>query len=126
MNTDEFIIFITEMDPADAPPEILAKLYDHVSSLTKFAKTVSDCATQAAKAGILPGYELKPGRAKPMRWREATLPDAWYERVALSPAQVIKQNLATEKQLMERGLVERPERDVVPVKIGGRDGEEVF
>lgn len=127
MNTDAFIQFLTDMDPADAPPEVIAKLFDNVSSLTKFAKTVADMATQLAQTNELPGYELKKGRTKPLSWIEgAVLPDAWYEKKPITPSQVVTRKLASETTLTKQNFASRPESDMVPVRIGGKVGEEIF
>jgi hypothetical protein len=127
MNTDEFISFAVEMDPRDAPPEVIAKLYEHAAHLTKFAKAVSDRATELAKADALPGYGLKPGNRKPLAWLgDGVYPEAWYERKLLTPTQVVKQDLATEKYLLDAELAHRPEPEAVPVKLDAPAGAEVF
>ncbi len=127
MNTDEFIEFVSSLDPCDAPPEVVAKLYDHVASITKFAAAISARACELAKANELPGYGLKPGSRKALAWAaDGAYPEAWYEKKLLSPTQVVKQNLATEKYLLDAELAKRPDSDVVPVKLDARDGAEIM
>lgn len=127
MNTDELIKFVTEMDPSDAPPEIIAKLYDNVGSITRFAAAVSARANELAKAQMLPGYGLKPGKTCALAWVGlGPFPETWYERNLLSPTQIVKQHLSSEKALTEAGLAARPESDKVPVKLGDKEGNELF
>ena len=127
MNTDEFIQFLTDMDPSDAPPEIIAKLFDNVAHLTKFAKSITDRAHELAKAGELPGYGLKPGNRKALKWQgDGPYPEQWYETKLLTPSQVVVQNLATEKYLLDSELAVRPDPEIVPVKLDALPGSEVF
>lgn len=127
MNTDEFIDYVSNLDPSDAPPEIIAKLFEHVACLTKFAKGVSDRATELAQANALPGYGLKSGNRKPLTWQgDGAYPEQWYEKKLLTPTQVVKQNLATEKYLMDAELAVRPDSDQLPVKLDAKDGAELF
>lgn len=127
MNTDDFIDFISNLDPCDAPPAIVAKLYEHLGSITKFAGAVNARAVELAKASELPGYGMKPGRTCALAWAaDGVYPEPWYEKKLLSPTQVVKQNLATEKYLTDACLALRPPADPVPVKLEGREGNELF
>ena len=127
MNSAEFIDFVSSLDPSDAPPAVIALLFEHVGSITKFAKAVSDRANELAKANELPGYGLKPGNKKPLAWQgDGAYPEAWYEKKLLSPTQVIKQNFATEKYLLDAELAVRPDSEIVPVKLDAPAGAELF
>lgn len=117
MTLDDFIQFITERDPASATPESIAKLLPHVSAIKKFADGISECADQLAKANSLPGYTLGKGRTKPLVWKEGFTNPTWMETKLLSPAQVIKNNLASEATLIKQGWASRPESESVPVPI---------
>jgi hypothetical protein len=124
MTLDDFIQFITERDPAAATPESIAKLFPHVSAIKKFADAVSDCAEQLAKSDSLPGYALGKGRAKPLQWVEGFTNPTWMETKQLSPAQVIKNNLASEAVLTKQGWAVRPESELVPVPIAAERSRE--
>lgn len=127
MNTEDFIEFVSSLDPSDAPPEVIALLFEHVGSITKFAAAVSARANELAKASELPGYGLKPGNRKPLTWLgDGAYPEAWYEKKLLTPTQVIKQNFATEKYLMDAELATRPDSEIVPVKLDAAPGAELF
>lgn len=127
MNTDEFIDFVSNLDPSDAPPEVIAKLFEHVACLTKFAGAVCARANVLAQANALPGYGLKRGSRKPLSWREdVAYPEQWYEKKLRTPTQVVKENLATEKYLVDAELAVRPDSDQVPVKLDAKAGAEIF
>lgn len=127
MNTDEFIDYVSNLDPSDAPPEVIAKLFEHVGCVTKFAAAVSARANELAKAHQLPGYKLTAGSRKALSWQgDGAYPEGWYEKKLLTPTQVVKQNLATEKYLIDAELAVRLVSELVPVKQTAAAGEELF
>lgn len=118
MNTDEALIWFTTMDPAEAPPAIIAKLLPHMPALVKFAESVKERANELARADALPGYGKGTGRAKPMAWVEgADLPAFLFESKPVSPAAAIKAKLVSEETITKHKWAERGESDVVAVKL---------
>ena len=120
MNTDDAIIWFTTMVDRinEAPPEIVAKLLPHCSTLTTFASEIKNKANELAKQDALPGYTKGPGRAKPMDWVEgADLPAFLYEKVLMTPAAAIKAKLVSEDTIKRQKWAVRAESEVVAIKL---------
>jgi hypothetical protein len=120
MNTEQSIIWFTAMVDRthEAPPEIVAKLLPHVSTLKKFAEAIAERANELARSDELPGYTKGEGRAKALAWvDDADLPAFLYESKPMSPAQAIKNKLVSEETITKQGWAVRSASEVVAVRL---------
>jgi hypothetical protein len=109
----------TDVKELSYNPVNVAKALELKAGVTKFYEYVGDLAETLAETGDLPGWEMRPGKRRPLVWKDgAKLQEHWYEKVAMSPTQVCKLlGKDGEDYLTVEGLAFRPPASKTLTKV---------